>query len=97
VALRELFSILKVNNNPKKQWTNGSGWGMDVAMHDVVLTSTRAVVQAINYFFVTADEVTTLDNEQWINAHVYVMKDWRRFSILPTLECVEVSVTDTLD
>jgi hypothetical protein len=25
------------------------------------------------------------------------MKDWRRFSILPTLECVEVSVTDSLD
>ncbi len=35
--------------------------------------------------------MTTLDNWQWINVHVYVMKDWCRFPILLTLECVEVN------
>jgi len=65
---------------------------MAIVMHDVVLTSTKVVVQAINYFFVTIDEVTTLDNQQWIKVHVCVVKDWRRFPILFTLECVEVSV-----
>jgi hypothetical protein len=32
------------------------------AMHDFILTSTKAIIQAINYFFVSANEVTTLDN-----------------------------------
>jgi hypothetical protein len=44
-VLRELFSILKVKNNPKKHWTYGSGWKMAKAMHDVVLTSIKTIVQ----------------------------------------------------
>jgi hypothetical protein len=60
-------------------------------MHEIVFTSIRVIVQAINYLFVSVDEVTTLDNHQWICVHVYVMKDWHRFSILFTLECVEVN------
>ncbi len=38
------------------------------AMHDVVLTSTKVIVQATNDFFVSANEVTTLYNQHWINA-----------------------------
>ncbi len=45
------------------------------AMHDVVLTSIKAIGQAINYFCVIANEEITLDNQQWISVHVYVMKD----------------------
>ncbi len=71
-AFKELFSILKVKNSLKKYWTNGSGWGMVKAMHDVVFRSIRANVQVANYFFLSADEVTTLDN----NVYVCVMKDW---------------------
>jgi hypothetical protein len=62
------------------------------AMHDFVLTSTKAIMQAINYFFMNVNEVTTLDNWQWISVHVYVMKDWCRFPILLTLERVEMNV-----
>jgi hypothetical protein len=62
-------------------------------MHDFVLTSTKAIMQAINYFFMNVNEVTTLDNWQWISVHVYVMKDWCRFPILLTLERVEMNVT----
>jgi len=32
------------------------------AMHDFILTPTKAIMQAINYFFVSANEVITLDN-----------------------------------
>jgi hypothetical protein len=32
------------------------------AMHDSVLTSIKVIMQVINYFFVSANEVTTLDN-----------------------------------
>jgi hypothetical protein len=39
----------------------------------------------------TANEVITLDNQQWISVHVYVMKDCCRFPILLTLECVEMN------
>jgi quinolinate synthase len=49
---------------------------MAKAMHDIVLTSIRANVQVVNYFSVSANEVITLPNQQWINVHVYVMKDW---------------------
>jgi hypothetical protein len=61
------------------------------AMHYFVLTSIKAIMQTINYFFVSANEVITLDKWQWIGVHVYVMKDWCRFPILLTLECVEVN------
>jgi len=35
---------------------------MAEAMHDVVLTSTKTIVQVTNYFFVSANEVIALDN-----------------------------------
>ncbi len=61
-AFRELFASWKYKITLKKHWTNGSGWGMVKAMHDVVLTSIKANVQVANYFSMTIDEVTTLDN-----------------------------------
>jgi hypothetical protein len=54
---------LKVKNNPIKHWTDGNGWGMAKIMHDVVLTSTKAITQVANYFSMNANEVTTLDNQ----------------------------------
>jgi hypothetical protein len=33
------------------------------AMQDVVLTSTKAIMQTINYFSMIADKATTLDNQ----------------------------------
>jgi hypothetical protein len=42
-------------------------------MHDVVFTSIKANVQVANYFSMSADEVTTLDNNVYV--YVYVMKD----------------------
>jgi hypothetical protein len=60
-AFIELFSILKIKNNHKKHWANGSGWGLAKVMHDVVLASIRVNVQVANYFSVSANEVTTLD------------------------------------
>jgi hypothetical protein len=34
----------------KKHWIDASGWGMGKAMHDVVLPSTKAIVQVVNYW-----------------------------------------------
>jgi len=33
------------------------------AMQDVVLTSTKVIMQTINYFSMIADKATTLDNQ----------------------------------
>jgi hypothetical protein len=60
-VLRELYCILKVKNNLKKHWTYGSGWGMVEAMHDIILTSIRIVVQGANFFFVSVVEVIIVD------------------------------------
>jgi len=58
-----------------------------MAMHDVVLSSNINVVQHVNIFLVTANEVTSImDNQQWISVHVYVMKDYYQIPILLTLE-----------
>jgi hypothetical protein len=32
-------------------------------MHDVVLTSTKTIMQAANYFSMSANEATALDNQ----------------------------------
>jgi hypothetical protein len=61
-ALRELYCILKVKNNLKKHWTYGSGLGMVEAMHDIILTSTKIVVQGANFVFVSVYEVIIVDN-----------------------------------
>jgi hypothetical protein len=34
-----------------------------------------------------------MDNQQWTNVHVYIMKNWHRFPILLSLEHVEVDAT----
>jgi hypothetical protein len=42
-----------------------------MAMHDVVLSSNINVVQHANLFLVTANEVTSImENQQWISVHV---------------------------
>lgn len=43
--------------------------------------------------FCKANEVAIMDNQQWTNVHVYIMKDWYQFPILLTLEHVEPDAT----
>jgi hypothetical protein len=50
-----------------------------MAMHDVVFSSNN-IVQGVHLFLVTANEVINImDNQQWINVHVYVMKDYQSY------------------
>jgi hypothetical protein len=83
-ALKELYCILKVENNPKNHWTDWSGWRMAEAMHDIVRTFIRTTMQGANFFSMSANEVIIVDNQQWISVHVYIMEDWHWFSILLT-------------
>jgi hypothetical protein len=63
-SLKELFMLFKVKNNMPKCWLNTSGCGIIKAMHDVVFskTKTKYVITKIDFFFISVDEVNTIDN-----------------------------------
>jgi hypothetical protein len=44
-------------------------------MHDIVLKKTITIVQESIFSTLSANEMMTNDNQQWINVHVYVMKN----------------------
>ncbi len=39
-------------------------------------------------FYVSCDEVTTIDNQSWLSIHVYVIKEWKKVSIMLNLQRV---------
>jgi hypothetical protein len=44
-------------------------------MHKVVLQHTKITVQVYVFFALSADEVTIIDNQEWINVHAYMMQN----------------------
>ncbi len=62
-SLKELFMLLKVNNNMFKCWLDISGWGIIEAMHNVVFKKTRFVIIEINFLSISVDEVNTINNQ----------------------------------
>jgi hypothetical protein len=37
----------------------------------------------------SANELTTIENQQWINVHIYVMKKWVQIPILLTFQDID--------
>jgi hypothetical protein len=68
--LKDLYNLLRLKNNPKKHWIDTSGWGMVESMHDVVLENKKNIVQKSEFFTLSVNEMTTIDNQQWISAHI---------------------------
>jgi hypothetical protein len=60
-----------------------SGWGMAENMHDM-LENKKFVVQEFGFFTVSVNEMTSIDNQQWINAYI-CSKKMVRIQILPTI------------
>ena len=56
----------------------GSGWEMAESLFNMVQAMTQKVVSATPYFFVTCNNIMTLDNQSHINIHVYTIVDWTR-------------------
>jgi hypothetical protein len=71
------FTMFKVKRTPNKHWTKSSCWGIVESMNDLLLQSTCNIVNVINFLFVSADEVTTIDNASWIFFHIYVVQTWK--------------------
>jgi hypothetical protein len=44
-------------------------------MHGIVLEATKSIVQTTNYFSLTYDEVSTIDNQSWLLIHAYVVQN----------------------
>ena len=63
---------------PLKHWMEGSGWEMAESLFNMVQARTQKVVSATPYFFVTCNNIMTLDNQSHINIHVYTIVDWTR-------------------
>jgi hypothetical protein len=69
------------------------GWDMAKHMHLQVQEKKREVMQATKFFYVTCDEVTTLDNGTWISIHVYVVVGFEWFPMLVALEHIDDGTT----
>jgi hypothetical protein len=67
--MKELFMLLKVKNNPIKHWLDTNGWGIAKATHDVVIFKTKSIIAIVDCFVINAKNVTTINNQQWINVH----------------------------
>ncbi len=64
-------------------------------MYDVLLEAIKATFACANFIAVNANEVTTIDNTQWLSIHLYVVQGWKK---IPSLLCVEsIRVFATLD
>jgi hypothetical protein len=62
-------------------------------MNDLLLHSTHNVVNVVNFLFVSANEMTTIDNAFWIFLHIYVVQSWRKIALLVYVEKLEVQGT----
>jgi hypothetical protein len=76
VVLKDLYDLFKLKNSLEKHWIDTNGWGMAKSMHDVVLENMKIIMQKFGFSALSANELTTIDNQQWINVHIYVMKKW---------------------
>jgi hypothetical protein len=44
-------------------------------MHQAVMKATRAIVQVAHYIALSYDEVSIVDNQEWLSIHYYVVKN----------------------
>ncbi len=62
-------------------------------MHNVLLEVTKAPFVVAPFIVVSVDEVTTIDNTQWLSIHLYVVQKWRHIPILLCVETVSLFAT----
>lgn len=59
---QELLVHLKVQNLPRKHWTESLGWKIREHMHLIVLKAFKATVTKASFLSVVVDEVTLVYN-----------------------------------
>ncbi len=62
-------------------------------IHVVLLEATKITFVVTPFIVVSVDEITTIDNTQWLSIHLYVVKKWKHIPILLCVEAVSLSAT----
>jgi hypothetical protein len=60
-ALKFMFDYLKVENMPKKHWSDAYGWESGKYFHLQILEALKGVVIKTKYFSIVSDKVTSID------------------------------------
>ena len=85
-ASKVLFQQLNVPNFPLKHWNEASRWNMASSMATVISERTKTLIKEARFLAISADEVTTVDNQSWLSLHIYVCRAWKRVPILLCLQ-----------
>ncbi len=75
----KFFNYKKWKMFPKKLFDTSS-WGMVKALHAMLLEATKITFVIANYIVINVDEVTTIDNTQWLSIHLYGPKVEKDFN-----------------
>jgi hypothetical protein len=57
-------------------------------MHELLLETTKVTFVFATFIIINANEVTTLNNTQWLSIHLYAVQGWKRIPILLYVEIV---------
>ncbi len=77
--LKHLFQLFKAKNVLKKHWSNTSGWEMVEVMHIVLLEAIKATFVVAPFTTISVDEITMINNTQWLSLHLYVVQNGGAF------------------
>jgi hypothetical protein len=88
-VMRELLLNLMVPNIPKKHWSQPFGWQFANAMAAVCSDRLKRDMQNATFISASADEVTTIDNQQWFSVHVYFAVNFSRENHLLCIKRVD--------
>jgi len=72
-VLKLLFEYLRMKNMPKKHWKDAYGWEVGKNIHLQVLKVLKVIMIGAKYFSITYDDVTIINNQEWLYVHVYVV------------------------
>ncbi len=62
-------------------------------MHDIFLDSIKVAFVLASFIVVFANEVTIIDNTQWLFIHLYVVQQWKTILIFLCVRTMGMSTT----
>jgi len=86
-----LYKFLCVPNLLAAHWCDSSGWIMANYLYKQIWEETKTLIQSVGYIAVTVDEVTTVDNNNFLSIRAYIVQNWVRIPLLISLQRVECS------
>jgi hypothetical protein len=60
-------------------------------LHVMFLEFTKITFVIANYIVINVDEVTTINNTQWLSIHLYVVQKWNFFLMFLYVETISQS------